>query len=78
MRMIGFFCIQVTPVMAGKDRLQETTQKALAPHDGAKSLDSSKVAPVKISNQVLPGPTSASHVVIGEKKTKKRACCILQ
>lgn len=62
------------PTMSANERSQEANQK----YEGSKSLDGSKVAPVQISNQVLPGPTSASHVVIGEKKTKKRACCILQ
>lgn len=32
----------------------------------------------QISNQVIPGPQSASHVVIDEKKKKKCACCVIQ
>lgn len=31
-----------------------------------------------VSNQVIPGPQSASHVVIDEKKKKKCACCVIQ
>lgn len=31
-----------------------------------------------ISNQVIPGPQSASHVVIDEKKKKKCTCCVIQ
>lgn len=30
-----------------------------------------------ISKQVIPGPASASHVVINEKKNKKKNCCTL-
>ncbi|XP_073834999.1 uncharacterized protein isoform X2 [Musca autumnalis] len=32
----------------------------------------------QVSKQVVPGPTSASHVVIDEKKNKKKGCCIIQ
>lgn len=32
----------------------------------------------QVSNQVIPGPQSASHVVIDEKKKKKCACCVIQ
>ncbi|KQS30442.1 probable serine/threonine-protein kinase nek3 isoform X1 [Drosophila erecta] len=32
----------------------------------------------QVSKQVVPGPTSASHVVIDEKKNKKKGCCVLQ
>uniref|UniRef100_A0A182KEQ2 Uncharacterized protein n=1 Tax=Anopheles christyi TaxID=43041 RepID=A0A182KEQ2_9DIPT len=31
-----------------------------------------------ISNQVIPGPQSASHVVIDEKKKKTCTCCVIQ
>ncbi|XP_032309347.1 uncharacterized protein LOC6502155 isoform X3 [Drosophila ananassae] len=32
----------------------------------------------QVSKQVVPGPTSASHVVIDEKKNKKKGCCVIQ
>lgn len=32
----------------------------------------------QISNQVVPGPQSASHVVIDDKKKKKCTCCVIQ
>lgn len=32
----------------------------------------------QISNQVVPGPLSASHVVIDDKKKKKCTCCVIQ
>uniref|UniRef100_A0A1A9VP32 Uncharacterized protein n=1 Tax=Glossina austeni TaxID=7395 RepID=A0A1A9VP32_GLOAU len=32
----------------------------------------------QVSNQLVPGPTSASHVIIDEKKSKKKGCCIIQ
>lgn len=32
----------------------------------------------QVSNQIIPGPQSASHVVIDEKKKKKCACCVIQ
>ncbi|EDW62343.2 uncharacterized protein [Drosophila virilis] len=32
----------------------------------------------QVSKQVVPGPTSASHVVIDEKKNKKKGCCVVQ
>lgn len=31
-----------------------------------------------VSNQVIAGPQSATHVVIDEKKKKKCACCVIQ
>lgn len=32
----------------------------------------------QISNSVVPGPQSASHVVVEEKKKKKCTCCVIQ
>ncbi|KAH8289520.1 hypothetical protein KR054_006664 [Drosophila jambulina] len=32
----------------------------------------------QVSKQVVPGPISASHVVIDEKKSKKKGCCVVQ
>ncbi|KAL9872450.1 uncharacterized protein LOC119637554 isoform X2 [Glossina fuscipes] len=32
----------------------------------------------QVSNQLVPGPTSASHVIIDEKKSKKKGCCVIQ
>ncbi|KAL7030239.1 hypothetical protein ACKWTF_006585 [Chironomus riparius] len=41
--------------------------------------DATKDAPqTQVSNQTVPGPQSASHVVIDEKKKKGRACCVIQ
>lgn len=32
----------------------------------------------QISNSVVPGPQSASHVVVEDKKKKKCTCCVIQ
>lgn len=32
----------------------------------------------QVSNSVIPGPQSASHVVVDEKKKKKCTCCVIQ
>ncbi|XP_052862784.1 uncharacterized protein LOC128269368 isoform X2 [Anopheles cruzii] len=45
--------------------------------NGAPTADGS-MAQTPISNQVIPGPQSASHVVIDEKKKKKCTCCVIQ
>uniref|UniRef100_A0A182N0D9 Uncharacterized protein n=1 Tax=Anopheles dirus TaxID=7168 RepID=A0A182N0D9_9DIPT len=61
-----------------------TGSPALAAKNGTKSaadgagstVHNSSTTP--ISNQVIPGPQSASHVVIDEKKKKKCTCCVIQ
>lgn len=55
----------------------ETNEKSLTDYEAIKATDKRSAAPVQISNQVLPEPISASHVVIGEKK-KKKGCCTIQ
>lgn len=32
----------------------------------------------QVSNSVIPGPQSANHVVVDEKKKKKCTCCVIQ
>jgi len=52
----------------GTNKVQQTTKSSEA---GTTSL-------AQVSKQVVPGPTSASHVVIDEKKNKKKGCCVIQ
>ncbi|XP_058063775.1 mediator of RNA polymerase II transcription subunit 1.1 [Anopheles bellator] len=49
-----------------------------ATKNGAPTADGGAMAQTPISNQVIPGPQSASHVVIDEKKKKKCTCCVIQ
>uniref|UniRef100_A0A1Q3FUA6 Putative agap000086-pd-like protein n=1 Tax=Culex tarsalis TaxID=7177 RepID=A0A1Q3FUA6_CULTA len=49
-----------------------------APAGGATATSQSPANQTQVSNQVIPGPQSASHVVIDEKKKKKCACCVIQ
>ncbi|EGK96533.1 AGAP000086-PB [Anopheles gambiae str. PEST] len=53
---------------------------ALGAKNGTTGADGSTVhsSTTPISNQVIPGPQSASHVVIDEKKKKKCTCCVIQ
>ncbi|XP_049285310.1 WAG22 antigen isoform X1 [Anopheles funestus] len=58
-----------------------TGSPALAAKNGTTTgADGSTVnsSTTPISNQVIPGPQSASHVVIDEKKKKKCTCCVIQ
>uniref|UniRef100_A0A182MX39 Uncharacterized protein n=1 Tax=Anopheles culicifacies TaxID=139723 RepID=A0A182MX39_9DIPT len=58
-----------------------TGSPALAAKNGTTTVaDGSTVnsSTTPISNQVIPGPQSASHVVIVEKKKKKCTCCVIQ
>jgi hypothetical protein len=32
----------------------------------------------QVANQTVPGPQSATSVVIDEKKKKKSSCCVIQ
>uniref|UniRef100_A0AAG5DL67 Uncharacterized protein n=1 Tax=Anopheles atroparvus TaxID=41427 RepID=A0AAG5DL67_ANOAO len=56
-----------------------STTAAPAPGtDGSASANKNTSNTTPISNQVIPGPQSASHVVIDEKKKKKCTCCVIQ
>lgn len=59
-----------------------TTAVAASPQKngstGAGAAAPASPAQTQVSNQVIPGPQSASHVVIDEKKKKKCACCVIQ
>lgn len=59
----------------GSHRVQSSTvtSGAVKPAEN-KGVTSS----AQVSKQVVPGPTSASHVVIDEKKNKKKGCCVVQ
>ncbi|XP_021694030.1 uncharacterized protein LOC5578392 isoform X2 [Aedes aegypti] len=46
------------------------------PSQGGAAPQTTTTTPV--SNQVIAGPQSATHVVIDEKKKKKCACCVIQ
>ena len=50
-----------------------------SPQKNAKNGDASKkdVQP-QVSNQTVPGPQSASCVVVDEKKKKSCKCCVIQ
>lgn len=48
------------------------------PAGAAASQSPATTNQTQVSNQVIPGPQSASHVVIDEKKKKKCACCVIQ
>lgn len=39
---------------------------------------SKNISQTQVSKQIVPGPTSASHVVIENKKKKKCTCCVIQ
>ncbi|XP_050099292.1 la-related protein Larp4B isoform X2 [Anopheles aquasalis] len=55
---------------------EAATATATAVADG--SGPGGAIGQTPISNQVIPGPQSASHVVIDEKKKKKCTCCVIQ
>ncbi|XP_017133425.1 serine/threonine-protein kinase phg2 isoform X1 [Drosophila elegans] len=56
---------------AGAGKAATATELSGGGNNGVTSLG-------QVSKQVVPGPTSASHVVIDEKKNKKKGCCVLQ
>ncbi|XP_055634067.1 uncharacterized protein LOC129774361 [Toxorhynchites rutilus septentrionalis] len=62
-----------TPQKNGTAPTQQQQQQ-----QNATSQPQTKANQTQISNQVIPGPQSASHVVIDEKKKKKCACCVIQ
>ncbi|ETN67816.1 hypothetical protein AND_000355 [Anopheles darlingi] len=64
---------------AARNGATETTGAAAATTvvDGG-SGPGGAIGQTPISNQVIPGPQSASHVVIDEKKKKKCTCCVIQ
>ncbi|XP_055585775.1 uncharacterized protein LOC129738569 isoform X1 [Uranotaenia lowii] len=56
----------------------EPTSLASPQKNGSSSQQQQPSSQTQISNQVIPGPQSASHVIIDEKKKKKCACCVIQ
>ncbi|XP_004536731.1 uncharacterized protein LOC101459068 [Ceratitis capitata] len=43
-----------------------------------KSAESNGTSQAQVSKKVVPGPTSASHIIIDEKKNSKKGCCSIQ
>ncbi|XP_031627522.1 uncharacterized protein LOC116343545 [Contarinia nasturtii] len=57
----------------------EAPQKLQSPKNGSgKDADQNGAQNTQISNSVVPGPQSASHVVVDDKKKKKCTCCVIQ
>ncbi|XP_055909269.1 putative uncharacterized protein DDB_G0274535 [Eupeodes corollae] len=54
-----------------------TTATSASPANGVSDTNGSTTQ-TQVSNKVVPGPTSASHVVIDDKKNKKKGCCVIQ
>jgi len=57
-------------------QVQSTKNGFKSPQKDKKNGDAAPQT--QISNQVMPGPQSASHVVIDDKKKKKCTCCVIQ
>lgn len=49
-----------------------------SPQKGAANGEATKDSQPQVSNQTVPGPQSASCVVIDEKKKKSCKCCVIQ
>lgn len=49
-----------------------------SPQKGSSNGEASKDPQPNVSNQTVPGPQSASCVVIDEKKKKSCKCCVIQ
>jgi len=58
----------------------EASQNQQSPKTGSgKDADQNGGAQnTQVSNSVVPGPQSASHVVVEDKKKKKCTCCVIQ
>ncbi|XP_055844976.1 uncharacterized protein DDB_G0283357 [Episyrphus balteatus] len=54
-----------------------TTTTSASPANGVSDTNGTTTQ-TQVSNKVVPGPTSASHVVIDDKKNKKKGCCVIQ
>uniref|UniRef100_A0A8D8EWC7 (northern house mosquito) hypothetical protein n=1 Tax=Culex pipiens TaxID=7175 RepID=A0A8D8EWC7_CULPI len=69
-----------SPQKGGPDAATTTTAASPQKNGSTPSAAAASQSPAQtqVSNQVIPGPQSASHVVIDEKKKKKCACCVIQ
>uniref|UniRef100_A0A8D8EW98 (northern house mosquito) hypothetical protein n=1 Tax=Culex pipiens TaxID=7175 RepID=A0A8D8EW98_CULPI len=69
-----------SPQKGGPDAAATTTAASPQKNGSTPSAAAASQSPAQtqVSNQVIPGPQSASHVVIDEKKKKKCACCVIQ
>lgn len=70
-----------SPQKGGPDAATTNPATAASPQkNGSTPAAAAAASPAQtqVSNQVIPGPQSASHVVIDEKKKKKCACCVIQ
>lgn len=65
---------QASPLLTQQNGTK-SPQKGATATNGDANKDPSQP---QVSNQTVPGPQSASHVVIDEKKKKGRACCVIQ
>lgn len=57
----------------------QASQNQQSPKTGSgKDADQNGAQNTQVSNAVVPGPQSASHVVVEDKKKKKCTCCVIQ
>ncbi|CAD7078315.1 unnamed protein product [Hermetia illucens] len=71
--------VQSTPAQNGTKSPQQNSKTMSATGNKANGDTKTQTAPqTQVSNQVIPGPISASHVVIEDKKKKKCTCCVIQ
>jgi hypothetical protein len=67
----------VSPLLNQHNGTKSPQKAAAAAANGGTTKDASQTQ-TQVSNQTVPGPQSASHVVLDEKKKKGRACCVIQ
>lgn len=75
---IQFTLFQASQLQSTQNGGQNGTKSPQKPDMATKKTNGDSAPQTQISNQVIPGPQSASHVVIDDKKKKKCTCCVIQ
>lgn len=70
--------IKVTQSQVAQNGTKTSSVRAPVTAKPSISTDNNGTSSAQISKKVVPGPSSASHIIIDEKKNAKKGCCSIQ
>ncbi|XP_054086425.1 uncharacterized protein LOC105215036 [Zeugodacus cucurbitae] len=70
--------IKVTQNQAAQNGTKSSSVQAAVAVKPSIPTDSNGTSSTQVSKKVVPGPSSASHIIIDEKKNTKKGCCSIQ
>lgn len=70
--------IKITQSQAAQNGTKSSSVQGSGAAKPPITTDSNGTSSAQVSKKVVPGPSSASHIIIDEKKNAKKGCCSIQ